>query len=210
MNSWNLLGLVAWLLVLAYLGFVVWNIRQRHLKMLVVLRQQHSVKTVLIDCLEVLLLAVVFYGMAWVTWLRQPDYSDRSALKVTYNYANLVLQTDSDRSYYVSVTSGNGKHPVHYYTYWTHGAKYQISSRNADVSDATDALTVRASAYPWSTKQLAKLEKTQEKAYVATYIGTYKPTFLNGLGLRVGRTAQRFSLIRIPNDTFQKVVSAHD
>jgi hypothetical protein len=192
------------------LGFVIWNIRQRHLKMLVVLRKQHSVRTVLLDCLEVLVFALAFYGMAWVTWLRQADYADKAAIRVTYNYANLVLQTDSDRSYYVRVTSGNGKQPVRYYTYWTQGAKYQISSRNADVSDATDALTVRASAYPWSMKRLAKLEKTQEKAYVATYIGTYRPTFLNGLGLHVGRTAQRFSLIRIPNETFQKVVSAHD
>lgn len=205
MNVWNLIGLVAWLVVLAYLVFIVWNIRRRHLKMVVVFRKQHEVRTWLLDLVEVIVFFVALYAMAWVTWLRPLDYADTSSISVKYTYDKLMLQTDNDRSYFVSVTSGNGKQPTRYYTYWTEGAKYEISSRNADVSSATDALTVRASAYPWQDKKLKALEKQDEKAYVATYIGTYKPTLLNGLGMHVGHIAQRFSLIRIPNDTFQKV-----
>lgn len=208
MSLWNLIGLAAWLILLAYLIFIVWNIRHRHLKMVVVFRNQHAGRTVLIDIVEALVFFVALYAMSWVTWLRPVDYADKTVVSAKYTYDKLMLQTDSDRSYFVTVTSGNGTKPVHYYTYWTEGSKYQISSRNADVSFATDALTVRASAYPWQSKQLAKLEKTDEKAYVATYIGTFKPTFINGLGMHVGHTAQRFSLIRIPNDTFQKVEAA--
>ncbi|WP_390409060.1 LVIS_2131 family protein [Lacticaseibacillus jixiensis] len=205
MNVWNLIGLAAWVILLAYLVFVIINVRSRHLKMVVVYRRHHSLNTALIDCAEILVGVLAIYAMSWVTWLRPVDYADRSAISVKYTYDKLIMQTDANRSYFVSVTSGNGTKPTHYYTYWTEGTKYQISSRNADVSTATDPLTVRASAYPWDNKQLAKLEKIDEKAYVATYIGTYKPTVLNGLAMHVGHTAQRFSLIRIPNDTFQKV-----
>lgn len=205
MNVWNLIGLAAWVILLAYLVFVIINVRSRHLRMVVVYRRHHSLNTALIDCAEILVGLLAIYAMSWVTWLRPVDYADKSAISVKYTYDKLIMQTDADRSYFVSVTSGNGTKPTHYYTYWTEGTKYQISSRNADVSFNTDALTVRASAYPWDNKQLAKLEKVDEKAYVATYIGTYKPTVLNGLAMHVGHTAQRFSLIRIPNDTFQKV-----
>mgnify|MGYP004466792159 CR=1 FL=1 len=207
MNVWNLIGLVAWVAVVAYLAFIIWNIRNRHLKMVVVFRKQHEGRTWLLDLIEVAVFLVALCGMAWVTWLRPLDYADTSTISVKYTYDKLMLRTDNDRSYFVSVTSGNGTQPTRYYTYWTEGTKYEISSRNADVSSATDALTVRASAYPWQNKKLAALEKQDEKAYVATYIGTYKPTFLNGLGMHVGHTAQRFSLIRIPNDTFQKVAA---
>ena len=206
MNVWNLIGLIAWLALIAYLIFIIWHIRNRHLKMVVMFRKAHDGRTWLLDLLEVAVLIVAFCGLAWAAWLRPVDYADRDNIRVKYTYEKLMLRTDADRSYFVSVTSGNGTQPTRYYTYWTEGTKYQISSRNADVSDATDPLTVKASAYPWQDKKLKALEKEAEKAYVATYIGTYKPTFLNGLGLHVGRPAQRFALIRIPNDTFQKVV----
>jgi hypothetical protein len=35
MNSWNFVGIIAWIIVLALLIFVVFNIRNRHLKILV-------------------------------------------------------------------------------------------------------------------------------------------------------------------------------
>ncbi|KRK74016.1 LVIS_2131 family protein [Lacticaseibacillus nasuensis] len=208
MSAWNLIGVVAWLIVAAWLVFTVMNIRSRHLRMLVVAKREHSAKTALIDCAEIVVLILLAVGMSWVTWFRQPDRIDGNSVHVRYTYDKLLLQTDASRSYYVSVTRGNGTQPVQYYTYWTNGAKYQITSRNADVAAGTDPLTVRASNLPWQEKQLAKWDKQSERAYVATYIATYEPTFLNGLGMRVGRTATRFSIIRIPNETFEKITAA--
>lgn len=205
MNPWNLIGLVAWLIVLVYLFFVIMNIRNRHLKMVVTGQQNKIGRTRLIDAIEIVILVVAAYGMSWVTWLRPVNYSDGATVSGTYSYARLVLQTDKARSYYVTTTAGNGKQPVEYYNYWLAGAKYSITSRNAAVSSGMDPVTVPASRYPWHTKKLRELDRSAEKAYVATYHATYQPTFMNGLGLRVGHTAQRFSIIRIPNDTFQKV-----
>lgn len=205
--SWNLIGVVAWIIVIAWLVFTVMNIRTRHLRMLVVAKRERSWRTTLTDCAEVVVLLLLAGGMSWVTWFARPNLTDASAVSVRYTYDKLVLQTDANRSYYVTVTSGNGTQPVRYYTYWTNGAKYQITSRNADVAASTDPLTVRASSLPWQEKQLTKWDKSSEKAYVATYIGTYRPTFWNGLGMHAGHVAQRFALIRIPNETFEKVTA---
>ncbi|WP_125706486.1 LVIS_2131 family protein [Lacticaseibacillus daqingensis] len=201
---WNLIGIGAWVVLIAYLIFVMMNIRSRHLKM-VVMRQKPA-RTLMIDALELVVLAAAAYGMAWVTWLRPVDFTDTSSIAVHYQYDKLIIQPDASSSYYVTVQSGNGKVPVRHFTYWTAGAKTEITSQNADLSTGTNPLTIRASAYPWQTKRLAELDRTAEKAWVASLTSTYKPTFLNGLGMHVGHSAERFDLIRVPNDTVIKVL----
>ncbi|WP_225048351.1 LVIS_2131 family protein [Lacticaseibacillus kribbianus] len=203
---WNLIGVAAWALVICYLIAIVMNIRRRHLRMLVLHRKNRAGVTLLIDLIEVVVLIAATYGMAWVTWLRPTDYTDAASVKIAYTYGKLVIQPDATRSYYVTVKTGTGKDAVRYYTYWTEGAKTEITSRNADIASGTNALTLKASAYPWDTAELATLDRTSEKAWVATMRATYKPTFLNGLGMHVGHQAQRFDLIRVPNETVIKVL----
>ena len=201
---WNWLGVIAWVLLAAYLGFIIWNIRSRHLKMVVTGKKPGP--TWLVDLVEVVILVVAAYFMVWVSWLRPIDYADSRVVSVRYAYHPLILQTGATRSYYVTVASGNGKQPVRYYTYWTAGAKNQTNSRDADISLGSDPLTMKASMYPWDHKKLIALDGTTEKAYVATMTAHFKPTVLNGLGMHVGHVAERFDLIRIPIDTLMKIV----
>ncbi|WP_179396167.1 LVIS_2131 family protein [Lacticaseibacillus absianus] len=203
---WNLIGIIAWAGLLAYLIFVIVNIRSRHLRMLVRHQQARAWRTVLIDVLELLVLVAAAYGMVWVTWLRPVDYTDRAAVSVAYRYDKLIIQPDASQSYYVTVESGNGKTPTRYYTYWTAGAKNQVTSRNADLSTSTGPLSIKASGYPWDVQKLADLDRTAERAWVAVFTSTYKPTWLNGLGMHVGHSAGRFDLIRVPNETVVKVL----
>lgn len=201
---WNLIGAGAWLLLLIYLVFVVMNVRSRHLKMVVMNKPRFGV--VVIDVLESLVFVVALYGMAWVTWLRPIDYSSSAMVRVNYEYHPLILQSDGEKAYYATVASGNGKQPVRYFTYWTANTRNKTNSRQADISSGSQPLSVRASAYPWENKRLTKLDATTEKAFVATMTANYRKTFLNGLGMHVGHLAERFDLIRIPNDTMIKVL----
>lgn len=201
---WNLIGAGAWLLLALYLAFMIWHIRTRHLRMLV--KGQKPARTWLIDGLEVIIFALAAYALVWAAWLRPIDYADSKVVSVHYSYHPLILQTGAKRSYYVTVQSGNGKQPVRYFTYWTAGAKNKTNSRDADISQGSDPLTMTASAYPWHHAKLIKLDETAEKAYVATMTAHYQPTFLNGLGMHVGHLAERFDLIRIPNETFMKIL----
>jgi uncharacterized Tic20 family protein len=70
MNSWNLIGLLAWVILIAYLIFIVWHIRQRHIKAIVKSGKQVRGSVVLIDIAEVLVFAIAAIGMVWVSWLR--------------------------------------------------------------------------------------------------------------------------------------------
>ena len=69
MNSWNLIGLLAWVILIAYLIFIVWHIRQRHIKAIVKSGKQVRGSVVLIDIAEVLVFAIAAIGMVWVSWL---------------------------------------------------------------------------------------------------------------------------------------------
>ncbi|MGO2743948.1 MAG: LVIS_2131 family protein, partial [Lacticaseibacillus paracasei] len=44
----------------------------------------------------------------------------------------------------------------------------------------------------------------------ATVTARYKPGFLNGLGMHVGNIADRFSILRVPNDTFVEIDPVKD
>ncbi len=59
-------------------------------------------------------------------------------------------------------------------------------------------------------KRPEKLDQTADQAYVATVTARYKPGFLNGLGMHVGNIADRFSILRVPNDTFVEIDPVKD
>ncbi|MFR6021092.1 MAG: LVIS_2131 family protein, partial [Lactobacillaceae bacterium] len=103
MNSWNLIGLLAWVILIAYLIFIVWHIRQRHIKAIVKSGKQVRGSVVLIDIAEVLVFAIAAIGMVWVSWLRPIDYRDSRAVAISHSAEHLILQTGEDHSFYVRV-----------------------------------------------------------------------------------------------------------
>lgn len=210
MNSWNLIGLFAWVILIAYLFFIIWHIRRRHIKAIVKSGRQVSPSVVLVDLVEVAVLLLAVAGMVWVSWLRPIDYRDSHEVTISHSAQPLILQTGDEHSFYVRVRTGNGKNPILYYTYWTEGAKYENTSHNAEVSSGSQPLTPRAAAYPWSKKELKKLDQSADRAYVATVSAQYKPGFLNGLGMHVGHSADRSSILRVPNDTFVEIDPVED
>ncbi|QVI34918.1 hypothetical protein BVJ53_06920 [Lacticaseibacillus chiayiensis] len=210
MNAWNLIGLLAWAILIAYFIFIVWHIRRRHIKAIVKSGRQVSVSVVLIDLAEVVVLFLATAGLVWASWLRPINYRDSHAVTISHSAQPLILQTGDEHSYYVRVHTGNGKNPILYYTYWTEGAKYENNSHNAEVSSGAQPLTPRAAAYPWSKKYLKRLDQTADRAYVATVTARYQPGFLNGLGMHVGHIADRFSILRVPNETFVEIDPVED
>ena len=207
MNVWNLIGIGAWIILVVYLIFIIRNIRQRHIKMIVG-GKRTSGRTITIDIVEVLVFLAVGYGLFYAAWMRPVDYNSGTDVTVKYEYAPLVMQTDSDQSYYVATSSQNPKSPVRRYTYWSDGSKTTVSSQNADIAANASLMPVRASAYPWPNaemKKLRELNKQTDSAFAATIKARYKNTFMNGLGMRAGREADYFTILRVPNEQLVEV-----
>lgn len=207
MNVWNLIGIVAWVILVVYLIFIIRNIRQRHIKMIVG-GKHNSGRTIAIDIVEVLIFLAVGWGLLYAAWFRGVDYNSKDDVSVKYEYAPLVIQTDSDQSYYVATSSQNPKSPIRRYTYWSDGAKNTVSSQNADIAANASLMPVRASAYPWPAAQMKKLRqlnKETDSAFAATIKARYKNTFMNGLGMRAGREADYFTILRVPNEQLIEV-----
>ena len=93
MFSWNLLGVLLWVIIILYLFFVVQNIRKRHITMIIKKHQQFSWLNLAIDFLEV---AILLVGTLWLfgrTVLDNPDLEDTSKIAATVIYEPLIMNT---------------------------------------------------------------------------------------------------------------------
>lgn len=202
MSAWNYIGVVAWLIVLAWLIFMILNIRKRHLKMIIKDHKRFTLENLLLDLGSVIIFIALAVSMTYATFLRQPDLRDKNEVRIVYHYHPLVLQTNGVQGYFVKVHNGNGKKPIQYYTYWTNGARYQVSSNHAGVATGTNPLSISGAGMPWQKQKIKKIDEQMQHAFVAQLSARYRPNFMNGLGLRVGRHAENYFLIRVPADTF--------
>lgn len=202
MFSWNLLGVLLWAAVILYLVFVIQNVRRRHIKMIITKHQRFSGSTLLLDLLEIV---VLFLAAGWLfakTALDNPDLEDQSLIKSHVSYSPLILTPDSRASYYVTISSAKRKVASQSYTFYRAGSKNTVSSNNATIAEGRDPLTVDAQKIPYSAKQLQRMDKKYQRAYVAVYTATYRNTPQNGLGLHANHVASHYYLIRVPDQSF--------
>lgn len=197
----NILGIVLWLIVLAFIWYTIHNIRSRRLRRLVKHQRNFSGKDFTISTILVLVAALLLGTASYLTFFRDVDLEDQSAVTLKYSYEPLVMTEVGGKFYDVKVENGNGKQPQQHYTYWIKGARYQITSNNATVAAGAKPINLTAANYPWPSKELARKDKQYEQTFAATLQATYKETWLNGLGLRAGRTATHFTIIRVPNSS---------
>lgn len=203
MNSaWNWIGLAAWFVLLVFLIFIVQNIRHRHIKMIIMTKRTFSLSTMLLD----LLLITIFLGglgfMSYQTFFSHVDVADQKMVAVKYDTTPLVLQTNGANGYFVTVEQGEGRMPIQTYTYWTEGNKYQVKSIHASIATGNDPISIGAKVYQIPSKLIKKADQDYRQAFVATARATYKPNFWNGLGMRVGKNAVDYTMIRVPSSTF--------
>ncbi len=114
MWSWNVLGVALWVAVIVYLVFVIKNIRQRRLKMIITRQRTFEVKNFLLSCLEVAVLLVAIAFLGWETLFKKPDLTDRSQVESRVTYHALVLEPSAVKSYYVKEAAGS-------YAYYING-----------------------------------------------------------------------------------------
>ncbi|KJW13763.1 LVIS_2131 family protein [Levilactobacillus spicheri] len=202
-STWNLVGMVLWLLVLITLIWMTHDMRVRRLHLIVKEGRSFSWRNLTISTIELVVWLAFFGGMSYTTFFQNVNQLGNRITQTT-RYDPLVLNTGASNgsSYYVEVENGEGQKPIQQYTYLTEGERYKVDSTAATVSSGKDPINLPASAYHWNRQQVKKYDSRHQKAWVGVIETTYKKNFVNGIGLHAGRLANRFTLIRIPDHSF--------
>ena len=203
MNSWNFVGIIAWIIVIALLIFVVFNIRNRHLNILVVKKGKITGSTILVDLLEIVVVILAVSGMLYATLFTKVDLTDKDDIAVSYKYEPMIVQTTNDgQGYYVKINKKESSSATDVYQYWVNNSTYRISSQNSTISDATLPFTVSGLHLDWPMKKITKMDNKYQDAYVITVNAKYKNNFKNGLGLKANRYAMEYRVLRVPARSF--------
>lgn len=206
MNSWNFVGIIAWIIVIALLIFVVFNIRNRHLNILVVKKGKITWKTILTDLLEIVVIILMVSGLLYTSLFTRVDLTDKEAVSVSYKYDPMIVQTTEDgQGYYVKIDKKQSNSSTDVYQYWLNNSTYTVSSRDSTISDATLPFTVSGVHLDWPMKKIRKLDSKYQYAYVITVQAKYKNNFINGLGLKANRYAMEYRVLRVPARSFIEV-----
>lgn len=202
--GWNILGILAWLIIILYLVFIIQNIRKRHLLMIVRDRKRFTWTTTIIDTIEIVIFFIAAIFMVMLTFFTKPDLENKNIISSKVEYEPLIMSTDNKQSYYVVASSNSKSAPRQNYKFYSNKERIMVSNNYASISDGKDPMSVEAAAIPYSKKDLEKADKQYQNAYVAIYTATYKKNWYNGISLHSGKMATRYYLIRIPDQTFVK------
>lgn len=196
--NWNWLGWLLWLGALAYLCWVIHYIRVHQLMLIAKTGNRVDSKLMTRYVLFLVLAFCWVGGMYYLTFGRNVDYTDTAAVTVKTKYETLQLSSSGTNYYYVLANRSQGGNHVVSYTYSTTSQKETVSARFAQVTTSDNLVEGTAKQYPWNLKKLQSLDTNSSHAFVAEMNVTYKNTILNGMGLRSGRPAGQFTLIRVP------------
>ena len=206
MNSWNFVGIIAWIIVIALLIFVAFTIRNRHLKILVEQKKKITWTTIVTDLVEILVVILAVSGLLYTSLFTKVDLTDKNEVAVSYKYDPMIVQTTDDgQGYYVKINKKESNSTTEVYQYWLNNSTYTVSSHNATISDATLPFTVSGIRLDWPVKKIKKLDSKYQYAYVITVQAKFKNNFRNGLGLRAGRYAMEYRVLRVPARSFINV-----
>lgn len=172
--------------------------------MIVVDHKRFSWPQFLLDIVEVVVWLCAFVYMVSTTFFFDPNLKDTKLITNSFKYQPIVLTVKTNKSYYVQVTKTSNKNPQITYQVFSDGKKITMQGINASVSFDKDPVTIPASAYPFNKNELLKMDNKYQNAYLATYEAKYRDTWQNGLGLNAGRTASKYYLIRVPDQSFIK------
>lgn len=204
MISWNLLGILLWVIVILYLVFIIQNIRKRRITMIINQHKRFTWPNFILDIVEVLVLLLAAGYMFSRTFLDNPDLEDSNKITSSIQYQPLVMKTGVGNSSYVTIDSRKRKIGTQTYTYYRAGNKVTVSSNAATVVYGDKAMDISAEKIPYKENELKQMDKKYQRAYVAVYTARYKKNWQNGIGMHAGHIATRYYLIRIPDPSFIK------
>ena len=174
MFSWNIIGILIWVAIILYLVFIIQNIRKRRIKMIIKQHKRFSWPNFLLNAIEIVILLVAAGWMFNQTFMDNPDLEDANRITSTVKYDPLIMNTGTGNSSYVTINSAKKKYGSQTYTFYRAGSKITASSDYASIAYGNTSLDVNAEKIPYVKKELAKMDKKYQRAYVAVLLNRSK------------------------------------
>lgn len=201
-SAWNIVGLLLWIILLAYAIFIIYNIAVRRSRLIINGHYDFSLSHLVKTTIQIVIL---FIGVGFMSFesFHTNVSADGENFNIKRDYQPLILDTNGNSSYYVKVKSESNPSLNQSYSYLVNGRRLSVSSSQSSVLVGTNnEINVQKSAVRWNDRQANKLDQRYQKAWVAKVTATYKDNLLNGIGMRAGRQYTSYTLIRIPDSSF--------
>src|SRR5699024_9428495 len=94
MFSWNIIGILIWVAIILYLVFIVQNICQRRIKMIIKQHKRFSWPNMALNIVEIVVLLLAAGWMFNQTFMDNPDLEDANRITSSVKYEPLIMRTD--------------------------------------------------------------------------------------------------------------------
>lgn len=200
LSAWNIVGLLLWIALIVYAVFIIHNIAVRRSRIII---NEHYNFTFIHHLKSFVQILILFVGIGFMFFQTFKTDVNTDNVNITRSYQPLILDTNGNNSYYVRIKSGSNPNLNQSYHYLVKGKRLSVSSNDASVLVGTsNAVNVQKSAVKWNQHLADKLDSKYQRAWIVDAVATYKKSFWNGIGLHAGHQARRYTLIRVPDNSF--------
>ena len=215
-STWNWIGILVWLLILAYLFWIVDNAHSRKKRLLKTAldNRKHELTTDVasrnfeITAFEIVALLVLLFGMGKMTFRHHVKSGNSmvtsrvAPLDYTHTKLNKKHPFAKRHFYYVKVNRSRARNFRQRYSFMMDGKNTWASNANAMIVNNPHDLKRNVNLAHLVTKGLSKKiarANRSHKAWAIRFTTRYRNSFVNGLGLHAGQKKFSYTLLKVPS-----------
>lgn len=215
-SAWNWIGILVWLLILAYLFWVVDNVHSRKKRLLktALNNRKHELTTDVasrnfeITAFEVVILVILLLGMGKTTLRHHVKHGNSivtsrvEPIAYTHTKLNKKHPFAKRHYYYVRVNRSRARDFRQNYSFMIDGQNTGATNANSVIVTDPDALKRDVNLAHLVSKGLSRKiarANRSHRAWAVRFVTRYRNDFTNGLGLHAGQKKFYYTLIKVPS-----------
>ena len=222
-SAWNWAGILLWLILIAYLLWVIENVhsrKKRGVKLVSNPKKSNLIfdltsRNFKITLVEVVVLLLFGFGLGKTTFdhhlnrMNSMVVTKCEPLDLTEIKPNKKHPNAKARSYYVQVDRSKSRSFSQKYHFSVAGRKIKSASKTSFITAQPNQLAGNLNL-PARVSNILKMKAKKEdrlnhRTWVIRFVTAYRNTFGNGIGLHAGQKKFYYTIIRIPNNSKRSV-----
>lgn len=227
-SAWNWAGIFAWLILLAYIAWMISNVhtRKRKLLKLSINSKKHylvpkvSLRNFNITSIEIIILLVFTFGIGYqrrhhpINVNNSVVTSEVKPLQIAHNKPSKLHPMAKLHYYYLEINRTKSRNFTQTYHFMINGQNDKASNKNALLAKNPKELR-NDKKLPFLVQKELKNHISAKKAnsnkpWVMKITTRYKDSFANGIGLHSGAKKYSYTVIYVPKQIRNKGVYIND